>query len=410
MRRGDIYRFGSPHRGSFSGPWGRSRSRCGARCEAGSRLPLDVEPIERTPGALDALLAHLAQQIDKFAVRLRTTAKLGLALRDTLVHHDETLAQLPQSQVCCIGLGVDRLALGLQLGAILLQRDDALLVPRRFRLETADLAVGAAPFGQQRSLVAQLQLQQPHGGRARTALKHLLFEFPERPLTPGDPACDTTPATSRAGVDRGAEPRRSCRVAIGMRRLLHHRFGTRFAAASSLVRHRFNLRTETSLEPGRPVETCGRNASLTRMVEPNVRENRISRGRLEVTADRVTNPENPETVKRPVRARADPAVRHGAARPRGPYARGSGTGRAAAALILMLAFLVLSARPGFEVKECTIGLAAGLIRDGTLIRALLEPALMVLLGGANWWIPGWTRSALLIGDRERAPEAATENV
>src|SRR4029077_2953347 len=104
------------------------------------RLPLDVEPIERTQGALDALLAHLAQQIDKFAVRLRPPAKRGLALRDTLVHHDETLAQLPQSQVCCIGLGVDRLALGLQLGAILLQRDDSLLLPRRFRLETAALA------------------------------------------------------------------------------------------------------------------------------------------------------------------------------------------------------------------------------------------------------------------------------
>jgi RND superfamily putative drug exporter len=79
------------------------------------------------------------------------------------------------------------------------------------------------------------------------------------------------------------------------------------------------------------------------------------------------------------------------------------------ALILMFAFLVLSSSPGFEVKEFAIGLAAGVIFDATVIRALLVPALMRLLGEANWWMPHWTRRALLIGP-ERAPEPATENV
>jgi RND superfamily putative drug exporter len=75
-----------------------------------------------------------------------------------------------------------------------------------------------------------------------------------------------------------------------------------------------------------------------------------------------------------------------------------------AALILMFAFLVLSSSPGFEIKEFAIGLAAGIIFDATVIRALLVPALMRLLGDANWWMPHWTRRALFIRS-----EPATEN-
>jgi putative drug exporter of the RND superfamily len=69
-----------------------------------------------------------------------------------------------------------------------------------------------------------------------------------------------------------------------------------------------------------------------------------------------------------------------------------------AALILMFAFLVLSSSPGFEIKVFAIGLAAGIIFDATVIRALLVPALMALLGKWNWWLPHWTRRALLIPD------------
>jgi putative drug exporter of the RND superfamily len=78
------------------------------------------------------------------------------------------------------------------------------------------------------------------------------------------------------------------------------------------------------------------------------------------------------------------------------------------ALILMFAFLVLSSSPGFEIKEFAIGLAAGIIFDATVIRALLVPALMRLLGNANWWMPRWTQSLLLIRRTDQLPEAATE--
>jgi RND superfamily putative drug exporter len=64
-----------------------------------------------------------------------------------------------------------------------------------------------------------------------------------------------------------------------------------------------------------------------------------------------------------------------------------------AALILMFAFLVLSTSPGYEIKPLAIGIAAGIVIDATVVRALLVPALMRLMGRANWWTPA--RPALL---------------
>jgi putative drug exporter of the RND superfamily len=80
-----------------------------------------------------------------------------------------------------------------------------------------------------------------------------------------------------------------------------------------------------------------------------------------------------------------------------------------AALVLMFAFLVLSSSPGYEVKPLAIGLAAGIIFDATVIRALLVPALMKLLGGANWWMPKWTSTMLRLQHPEPVPEIAAES-
>ena len=76
------------------------------------------------------------------------------------------------------------------------------------------------------------------------------------------------------------------------------------------------------------------------------------------------------------------------------------------ALILMFAFLVLSTSPGYEVKPLAIGIAAGIILDATVIRALLVPALMRLLGDANWWMPTWTRALRIRNRSARLPAAA----
>jgi putative drug exporter of the RND superfamily len=80
-----------------------------------------------------------------------------------------------------------------------------------------------------------------------------------------------------------------------------------------------------------------------------------------------------------------------------------------AALVLMFAFLVLSTSPGYEIKPLAIGLAAGIIFDATVIRALLVPALMKLLGDANWWMPRWTGVLLRLPHREPTPEIAPES-
>ncbi len=78
------------------------------------------------------------------------------------------------------------------------------------------------------------------------------------------------------------------------------------------------------------------------------------------------------------------------------------------ALILMFAFLVLSTSPGYEIKPLAIGLAAGIILDATVIRALLVPALMRLLGDANWWMPNWTRIVLRTPHPKPAPQIPAE--
>jgi len=77
-----------------------------------------------------------------------------------------------------------------------------------------------------------------------------------------------------------------------------------------------------------------------------------------------------------------------------------------AALVLMLAFFSLSLSPGPDVKQFAIGLAAGIIIDATLIRALLVPSLMRLFGRWNWWLPRWAAIPLRTRPSAPLPESA----
>ena len=65
------------------------------------------------------------------------------------------------------------------------------------------------------------------------------------------------------------------------------------------------------------------------------------------------------------------------------------TGRlvTSAALILFLAFASMASSPGTDTKVMATGLAAGILIDATLIRALLVPAVVSLFGKWNWWLP-----------------------
>jgi putative drug exporter of the RND superfamily len=65
------------------------------------------------------------------------------------------------------------------------------------------------------------------------------------------------------------------------------------------------------------------------------------------------------------------------------------TGRlvTSAALILFLSFVAMASSPGTDIKVFATGLAAGILLDATIIRALIVPALVSLMGRWNWWLP-----------------------
>ncbi len=86
------------------------------------------------------------------------------------------------------------------------------------------------------------------------------------------------------------------------------------------------------------------------------------------------------------------AIAHGLAR----------TGKlvTSASLVLMFAFFTLSTGPGPDIKQFAIGLAAGIVFDATVIRALLVPATMQLLGKWNWWLPAPLARVLRVAPSE----------
>jgi RND superfamily putative drug exporter len=76
-----------------------------------------------------------------------------------------------------------------------------------------------------------------------------------------------------------------------------------------------------------------------------------------------------------------------------------------AALVLMFAFFVLSTSPGTDIKQFGIGLAAGIIFDATVIRALLVPSIMAVAGRWNWWFPRPLARALFVRPRPALAES-----
>jgi putative drug exporter of the RND superfamily len=89
--------------------------------------------------------------------------------------------------------------------------------------------------------------------------------------------------------------------------------------------------------------------------------------------------------------------------------RGIGrTGRlvTSAALILFLSFVSLASGPGTDLKMFATGLAAGILLDATVIRALLVPAVVSLFGRWNWWMP--EGAARLLRVRPSTPAAAPQ--
>ena len=63
----------------------------------------------------------------------------------------------------------------------------------------------------------------------------------------------------------------------------------------------------------------------------------------------------------------------------------------AAALILAVTFGAFATSGVSIMKMLGLGIAVAILLDATLVRALLVPAIMRLMGGANWWAPRWLK-------------------
>jgi RND superfamily putative drug exporter len=77
----------------------------------------------------------------------------------------------------------------------------------------------------------------------------------------------------------------------------------------------------------------------------------------------------------------------------------------AAASIMVVVFLAFIFSSEVFLKLMGVGMATAILVDATIVRMVLVPAVMQLLGRANWWIPGWLDRALprLDGQPRRTP-------
>src|SRR5688500_2795913 len=74
----------------------------------------------------------------------------------------------------------------------------------------------------------------------------------------------------------------------------------------------------------------------------------------------------------------------------------------AAAAIMIVVFLAFLTAPDTFLKLFGIGLASAIFLVATVVRMVLVPAVMQLLGARNWWIPNWRERILPDLDVERA--------
>ncbi len=87
------------------------------------------------------------------------------------------------------------------------------------------------------------------------------------------------------------------------------------------------------------------------------------------------------------------------------------TGRVitSAALIMIAVFLSFVLGQDAATKMFGLGLATAIFVDATLVRMVLVPATMTLLGPANWWVPRWL-DRRLPGDGHEAADPASDQL
>src|SRR5262249_51192450 len=94
---------------------------------------------------------------------------------------------------------------------------------------------------------------------------------------------------------------------------------------------------------------------------------------------------------------SDEAVRFGITRTAGVVT--------SAALVMVGVFSIFGTLSQLDVKQAGVGLAAAVLIDATVVRGVLLPASMKLLGEWNWYLPRWL-DWLPRTHHDPAPEAA----
>jgi RND superfamily putative drug exporter len=93
------------------------------------------------------------------------------------------------------------------------------------------------------------------------------------------------------------------------------------------------------------------------------------------------------------------AVRHAITRTAGTVT--------SAAIIMVAVFGLFGTLSEIDIKQMGFGLAVAVLIDATIIRAVLLPAAMKLLGEWNWYLPAWLEwlPSLSPEGKAEAPEA-----
>jgi uncharacterized membrane protein YdfJ with MMPL/SSD domain len=77
----------------------------------------------------------------------------------------------------------------------------------------------------------------------------------------------------------------------------------------------------------------------------------------------------------------------------------------AAAIVMVAVFSIFATLSTIDMKQAGVGLAAAILIDATIVRAVLLPSAMKLLGDWNWYLPRWLEWLPEVShETERSPQ------
>jgi RND superfamily putative drug exporter len=77
----------------------------------------------------------------------------------------------------------------------------------------------------------------------------------------------------------------------------------------------------------------------------------------------------------------------------------------AAAFVMVGVFSIFATLSTIDMKQAGVGLAAAVLIDATIVRAVLLPSAMKLLGEANWYLPSWLEWLPQVAHETETPRA-----